>query len=1485
MDKRRKVFVVGIGASAGGLEAISQLIGHLKPDLPCTYVVLQHISPSYRSMMVEILARETGLSVEEAHHGAEPLAGHIYVVPANSNAVLREGRLHLTSAPPEVVPKPSINQFLISLAAEEGESAVGIVLSGTGSDGTAGLRAIQAAGGFTLVQSPETAKYDGMPRAAIDAGVVDHILDPEEIAAKLPELLDATSGEPEELPPDLLNLLLERLRDSLNVDFSGYKVGTLMRRIRRRELATGNRDLRSYLAWVDDHPEELDCLARDILISVTSFFRDRDAFLALQQTIRSICARKPPGSEIRVWIPGCASGEEAYSIAMLIVEELGDQLGQQRIQIFATDIDEDALNVARRGIYPAAALNEVGSERLQRFFTRSNQSFEATTTLRDRIIFARHNLVSDPPFLRLDLISCRNVLIYFDTPLQAKVLQTFHFGLVSDGHLFLGHSESVAQAEQLFAPVNRRERIFRKSGAAHTIAPALNARSIFRPTTPRRDSQTETLLKGLTQFFGAAAALCDIDGNILHTAGPVERVLQFPQGKVRSGISDALAPDLRAEILTLFHRCNKTGNTQRGRLRTQETFSFRMIVQPLRETSGTVNLVVFAPDASVDSTPAMETLTLRENEDELVAAREHLQTLLEEMATANEEMQSLHEEAQASNEELQASNEELEAANEELQATNEELLSVNAEMDVKTQELAFLNEEYVNLYDALQFPILVFDPLLQLIRYNAQASRYFDLRPTALKQPLARLRLGQLNSVLEELLGQALARQDREERLIDHERRKLCLSVAPGLDAQSNVTTLVATISDLTDITHAQSELSQSQTRLTALMQHTTVILAMKDLRGEYLFANQRFLEFFAIPDGTILGQTDFTLLPSAVAASIWASDLQALRERSTITSEHPIQRADGMHILRSVHQILVDADGHPSAFIMEAEDVTAARHAEEQLRITARIFDQAGEAIFVTNAEGRIQTINAAFTRLTGYQSGEIVGQFATVLRSEQHSREFYQSIVRAVQNEGFWQGEVWAAHKDGSANPEWLTLNRITDRHGRTEFIVAVVTELSRIKHSQRQAEHFATHDVLTGLPNRTLFQDRLRHALADARRRKTRVGLCFLDLDHFKTINDTLGHDIGDEVLKLAAVRLRNLLRDVDTVCRLGGDEFTLILTDCDIESVDYIARRIVDELSLPFSIQGRSLFISASVGVAIYPDDGNDSFSLIRAADAAMYRAKEQGRHRVEFFRLELKERLLKRAAIESGLRQALESNRLRLVYQPIYILDGRRRLVGAEALLRWSDPELGPVDPTEFIPIAEFSGQIVEITQWVQRELLGQISTWREMGLVPPPITYNLSSRCMRESDFSEQLINELTQKRIPFDRIGLDITENALTEHTDPVRQNIMRLSSAGLTISLDDFGLGYSSLSHLKQLPIHELKIDRSFVSGLGRNPQDEAITRAIIGLGNALDLRVIAEGVENSQQREWLEEQGCTTLQGNLFSQPLDPALFEDLMAHPDS
>ena len=901
--------------------------------------------------MVEILARETSLEVKEAGQGDQPMPGVIYVVPSTFNAILKFGRLQLIATSPQVVPKPSINQFLLSLAAEEGQAAIGIVLSGTGSDGVAGLRAIQAAGGFSLAQRPETAKYDGMPRSAIEAGVVDHVMSPEEIANYLPQLLSLPPGDLEDTPPDLLEQLLSQLREKLQFDFSGYKVGTLMRRVRRREVATGNTDLASYLKWVEDNPSELDFLARDIMISVTAFFRDRDAFTALQRVVNEICAHKGPGSEIRIWTPGCATGEEAYSIAMLFADALGDKLSLYRVQIFATDIDENALNVARRGIYPVGAISGIAPEKIQRHFRMLNQTYEVGKHLRDMIVFACHNLVNDPPFMRLDLISCRNVLIYFDAPLQAKVLRVFHFGLAKDGYLFLGRSESIAQADNLYDPIDRRERLFRKIGDTQSLRDSLPT-SIPKFVAPRRDRKSDLLLASMVNYMGMTVVMCGLDGTILHSLGQVNRFLQFPSGAAKLIMQEVTIAPLRGELTTLLYRCQQTRKTQKGRKRRVGTDLVRMVVDPVYDSSTPLLVVMFMPETvQHDEGEALHPPSDRLLEDELLATREHLQALVQEMATANEEMQALSEEAQASNEELQSTNEEMEAANEELQAANEELVSVNEELNIKTSELLHLTEEYAHLYDALQSPILVFDQSCQLIRFNAPAARSFDLYPSSLRQHVSRLKLPEALDVLEQMLPRVMDRADREETTVTLSGRVMRIAVTPGLDKEADVVTLVVTLMDVTDYMQTQAKLEQSQARLSTLMEKTSIIFAMKDLTGVYLYANRRFLEFFGL-DEDYIGRTDFDLLPRPVAADLWGLDVQALRTRELVTGEL-VTEIDGIsRYLTSTHQVLLDSENRPSALITEAEDITERRHIELEMKHAREQAEHSARSLAIRETE-----------------------------------------------------------------------------------------------------------------------------------------------------------------------------------------------------------------------------------------------------------------------------------------------------------------------------------------------------------------------------------------------------------------------------------------------------------------------------------------------------------------------------------------------------
>ncbi|MGJ7462309.1 EAL domain-containing protein [Halomonas sp. MA07-2] len=1476
--------VVGVGASAGGFEAISQLIRGLDPDLPFAYVMLQHASPADGSMLPETLSRGTLLSVRVLQEGDTPEAGVIHLAPPNVNVVLREGRLSLLPANTEGVPAPSINDFFISLAADTNDNAIGIVLSGIGSDGTVGLGTIMAAGGVTLVQDPVTAKYSGMPQSAIEAGVADFVLTPDAMAGKLAELtlmhVPSQSSAGEEIPV----VLLEKLKQRRSIDFSGYKAGTLSRRLRRRMVATGTQTHEQYLMLVEEQPDELDTLARDILISVTAFFRDAGAFNALRSRVVTICQRcRDDGQGIRVWIAGCATGEEAYSIAMLFAEALREVPDAPAVQIFATDIDEEALVVARRGVYPAMAMETVPEALLQDYFHPHNGTFEAGKRLRNMIVFARHNLVEDPPFLHLDLVSCRNVLIYFDNQLQARVLKRFHFALRKRGILFLGRSESAGQSEALFAPLDRRERTYRKQGDPQPHLAKTSKR--LSPVVPRqrRDLEIQQLLDGVVAHLGATVALCDGQGNILHTAGNVERVLLVPRGHNKVAIAEAIAAPFRAELLYMLHQIGKSPRVMLGHKRVVDNETWRLSVRPVAANSNLQMMMVMmepceSPVAK-GSPAAPKGLAPAEAEGELQATREHLQSLIEELATANEEMQSLNEEAQNSNEALQATNEEFEAANEEMQATNEELMSLNEELNVKTAELQQLNDEYTHLYDSLEFPILVFDRDYHLRRYNAAASRQFKLRTGALQQHITRLRLPEALLPLESLLSGAISHGEPNDELINLGERLVQMGVTPGIGESQEVELLVVSLVDVTEVTEIQTALKESRVRLDTLMHNTTILLAMKNLSGIYEFANPSFCEAFGLEAQNVMGKNDFELFPEAFAADVWSHDMQALRQQCQVVAEHLLPGAQE-RVLRTVHQILRDAEGRPVSIITESEDITLRKQAERQLRLSAKVFEQAGEAIVVTDVRGRITSVNTAFSRITGYAAKEAIDQDIGRLMAEDAQESPIVDMMRAtLQKQGFWQGEIWSRRKNGETLPLWLTINRIDESDG--QHFVGVFADISNLKESQRKVEYLATHDALTGLPNRTLFQDRLDLALAQARRSESPLALMFLDLDNFKAINDTLGHDAGDELLVQVAGRIGRVVREIDTVARLGGDEFTVVLNNTGVEAAELVAQRIVEVLREPVVVQQRSLFVSASIGLAFYPEDGQDASELTKAADTAMYRAKESGRDRFEVFKPELQAKLVHQANMETALRRALKDHLLRLVFQPKFVAaDGT--LFGAEALLRWHDPELGNIPPNEFIPAAERCGLIMEVDRRVLQLAIEALARWRAQGLVQLPVAINISGASLQNERFLDILLERLCTYGISATLLQVELTERTLVERTSTALGNIERLREAGIALSIDDFGTGYSSLAYLKSLPLSELKIDKGFIDGLGGHLRnDEAIVRAILGMAKALELRTVAEGVETEVQREWLREQGCDLLQGYLMARPEEEADYAGRLA----
>jgi diguanylate cyclase (GGDEF)-like protein/PAS domain S-box-containing protein len=542
-----------------------------------------------------------------------------------------------------------------------------------------------------------------------------------------------------------------------------------------------------------------------------------------------------------------------------------------------------------------------------------------------------------------------------------------------------------------------------------------------------------------------------------------------------------------------------------------------------------------------------------------------------------------------------------------------------------------------------------------------------------------------------------------------------------------------------------------------------------------------------------------------------------------------------------------------------------------EFLRLSAKVFESSGECIVITDARQRILSVNSTFTKITGYSSEEVQGQQPGMLNSSLHDPEFFQNMSHTLQENGYWQGEIWDQRKNGNIYPLWLGLTAIRDNNNQISNYIGIFSDISERKEAEARIRYLAQHDVLTGLPNRTMFTADLVSAIASAKKLQQHLALLFIDLDHFKNINDSLGHHYGDLLLKATAERLKSRLKASDSICRQGGDEFILILQDIITpDEVAHIAERLISVLSTPIQLNEHEVTVSASIGIALYPEDGDNEETLVKNADAAMYHAKQSGRDQYRFFVKSLNDSVHERLTIENGLRKALERNEFELYYQPqINLVSGK--MTGVEALIRWHHPEFGMVPPSRFIPVAEDSGMIIPIGDWVLKEACRQAAAWHQNGLEEIMMAVNLSAVQFRRGDMVKSIYAALETSGLDPAYLELELTESILIQDTEKVLATVQQLKALGVKLAIDDFGTGYSSLSYLKRFNVDKLKIDQSFIRNMVNDPSDAAIVHAIIQMASSLKLRTIAEGVEDQSMLAPLRLHHCDEAQGYYFARPM--------------
>jgi diguanylate cyclase (GGDEF)-like protein/PAS domain S-box-containing protein len=590
-------------------------------------------------------------------------------------------------------------------------------------------------------------------------------------------------------------------------------------------------------------------------------------------------------------------------------------------------------------------------------------------------------------------------------------------------------------------------------------------------------------------------------------------------------------------------------------------------------------------------------------------------------------------------------------------------------------------------------------------------------------------------------------------------------------------------------------------------------------------------------------------------------------------SEERRLLRRDGSTVWCLVSGTALDMRRPHEGAVWVIADISERREAEEKLRLSATVLEHIADGVMVVDVHGRIVATNPAFTQISGYTEMEALGQYSSLTRSTRHDEAFYEGLWRDLAETGFWRGEIWNTRKNGELYLEWLTVSAVRDDAGAVANYVGVFSDITKAKESQDKLDHLAHHDALTALPNRLLFHDRLQHALVRAAREEEQLAVLFIDLDRFKNVNDTLGHHVGDELLKQVAKALAGRLRDGDTLARLGGDEFIVLLENVDGE---YGARLVADKLvamfEQPFTVSDYELFVTCSVGVSLFPRDGVDLNLLVRNADVAMYQAKERGRNGHQFYAASMNGEGVERLRLENLLRRAIDRNEISLAYQPQVEIDSGR-MIGVEALVRWHSPELGQVSPVRFIPLAEDIGFISQLGKWVLAEACRQMVRWQEAGLEVPKVAVNLSVRQFERGGIAGMVGDVLAETGLAPQRLQLEVTESVIMNTGDALVY-INDLRRIGVGLAIDDFGTGYSSLAYLKQLPVQTLKIDRSFIKDISTDANDEAIAIAIIQLGKSLNLSVIAEGVENEEQAAFLLRHGCTRAQGYLYSRPVTAA-----------
>ncbi len=900
--------IVGIGASAGGLGAFEAFFSAMPSGSGSgsgmAFIIVQHLAPDHKSILTDLIARYTRMRVVEAEDGMVVEPNHTYIIPPNHDMAILNGTLNLLEFTAPRGQRMPVDYFFRSLAQDQHARAIGIVLSGTGSDGTLGIRAIKGEGGMVMAQDFDSTQYDGMPRSAVATGMVDYVLPPADMPARLLRYVDHAFGKHKpEMPPfnrisDTLKKVFVILRAQTGHDFSQYKQSTIGRRVERRMAVHQIEDLGDYARFLQQNAREVDALFHDLLIGVTSFFRDPEAFKALQdEVIVRLLSVKPAGAAIRIWVPGCSTGEEAYSIAILLQERMDALKSNFKLTVFATDIDNQAIEQARAGVYPASIAADVSPERLKRYFTEEPGEglFRVNKLIRDMLVFSVQDVIKDPPFSKLDLISCRNLLIYMGPELHNKLIPLFHYALNPGGYLFLGTSETIGEHLDLFTALNRTAKLYQRkdAGIAHRLPPGqfvtlpaakggANETPAVRPAAREAGAQLRDLTeRTLLKQFAPAGALVNDRGDILYLHGRTGEYLEPAAGEAGLNILKMAREGLRPG-LTITLRKAATGNDAEFlsglQVKTNGAYSrVDLRVQPLTTDAGEsrLYLVTLEPSAAPPAKPGRAAAgaggpqpQLASLQRELRDKEEYLQSIVEELETTNEELKSSNEEMQSINEEMQSANEELETSREELQSVNEELATVNAELHGKVSELSQANNDMNNLLAGTGVGTIFVDHQQHIKRFTPSITQVISLIATDVGRPVGQIvtNLTGYDQLVEDLQQVLDTLVPREIEVHNREGRWFALRIRPYRTLDNVIEGAVITFFDVTDMHQAREALGEAESlrRLAVLNTDSRDAIVVQDLQGKILSWNPAATRLYGWSEAEALDMNIRQMIPQA---------------------------------------------------------------------------------------------------------------------------------------------------------------------------------------------------------------------------------------------------------------------------------------------------------------------------------------------------------------------------------------------------------------------------------------------------------------------------------------------------------------------------------------------------------------------------------------------------------------------------------------------